>query len=173
MGLLQYPNNWKRQHGQLLEAVKMYREIQILNECFDQYVSGLLSALLWVTFQGEFNMVLCLLGATEVKYNGSKSMEFIADVIMRSAYIQGFFMAFISANYIVGSFGEVYNNSKTVLAKSSRIVKLQRISLACKYTKSFAPIKVSFGMSNFMDKTTPINFQRFIIDRIVDGLLVS
>lgn len=78
--------------------------------------------------------------------------------------------------FAYGFAGDLNKQSKIFVATlQSTKMFVARRSRKCLslFIQSCPPLKIRFGMSNYIDKTTPLIFQSFCSCRIVDLLLVK
>lgn len=79
---------------------------------------------------------------------------------------------------VYGFPGEFYQKSKLSLdflrrEASHKIIAARKRKYFFKFLRSCYVLKIRFGLSNFIEKTTPPEFQKFCTDRIIDILLTQ
>lgn len=101
------------------------------------------------------------------------SLSFVITIFFVSLAIQASLIILI----VYGFAGNVHTVSKVSLAKLEQVVRsgnfgrfnqryLERFLSSCQI------LKIKFGMSNFIEKSTPPIFQLFCIERCIDLLLL-
>lgn len=93
-----------------------------------------------------------------------------------------FVCSFIQCSFVIlGVFsfpGEFYQNSKEShdILKRKSLIKFRAAQVrrhTIQFLRSCNVLKIKFGLSNFIEKTTPPVFQLFCTDRIIDILLTQ
>ncbi|CAL8145171.1 unnamed protein product [Orchesella dallaii] len=152
-----------------MSQFRIYRQLQLLNKYFNEAHVGVI----FIT------MMTCSLVQTCVAY-------VIAGILTTATPTLSVPVVFVDlallvdttliSLYIFGKAGEVYSLSSGVLIKAqsstlNRSTRARKVRL--KFFKSCAPLKVYFGINNFIEKETPLKFLNFSIDRFVDLLLLG
>lgn len=147
-----------------------YRQIQILNSTFNRIESHQLVIFL-VCFGGaQITSVLQLFRRSDSE-TGAHSQ-------MMKYWISGFyfmimFFVTLAINFLFGCCGQVHASSLKTLAYIKHRKKVNEPKLFTKLVASYSVIKIKFGSTNFIEKITPVTFQLFLIQRIVDALLIK
>ncbi len=147
-----------------------HRTFHLIVERFNTYVSSVLVLFLITCGVCQIVSASILVQQTKLDLNISLPLNIIFVVIV-----------FETTLVIMGVFGfpgKFYQNSKSALDFLKRKVLLEiTTSRKRKYCTHFFEscqvLKIRFGLSNFIEKTTPPIFQLFCADRIIDVLLTQ
>lgn len=101
-------------------------------------------------------------------------------ILLSTFYFALLISMFFTTLAVFGFAGDFYASSFTTLSKFKRNAahQLKNISkrehsFRSRFLVSCQVQKVKFGLSNFIDKTTPVIFEMFCVNRIVDMLLLK
>lgn len=129
-------------------------------------------------------MVLVATGITEVICATTLIRQLAcnsAPILLNLFYFGFVLNAVVVAFVVYGFAGDFYVASHLALSKFKRQVRNQNAGSLPKHKRNFRSRflvscqveKVRFGLSNFIDKTTPAVFQLFCVNRVIDMLLVK
>lgn len=94
-------------------------------------------------------------------------------LFVNTYYLETVMMCAMVIDVLFGFCGHLFDTSKTCLDRLNHHQLLYQ-SKDCRRTlKSLTIIKILMGNDNYIEKMTPINYQQFTTDRIVDALLLS
>ncbi|CAL8133427.1 unnamed protein product [Orchesella dallaii] len=148
------------------KRMEMNRRIQLLNILFNEAYVGTLFA-----FVGGCSCALTALSYALLRIFTS-SLEFAVLVIIWLVLMA--VDAAIVMLYICKLAGSVNSVSKNVLQKQlAALSRKRKDGLTRRVLKSCPPIKVSFGLCNFIDNETPLEFLEFSVNRLVDLILLK
>lgn len=149
--------------------ISLCRANHVLAEIYNDSVRSILFFFLLTTGVGQITSAVTLIVQTP-----SDSVPFLANLFFVSLIPQS-----ILVNLVAFGFGgEFYKSSSSSLKRlKQNVLTLNSINRRDrKFLQAFLNScqvgKIRFGFSNFIEKTTPLIFQQFCIDRIIDLLLV-
>ncbi len=146
-------------------ALNELREIHLLTTMYNNGMRSIFFVALLGTGIAQIIPVVVLIRTT--------SLSFVITIFFVSLAIQASLIILI----VYGFAGNVHTVSKVSLAKLEQVVRsgnfgrfnqryLERFLSSCQI------LKIKFGMSNFIEKSTPPIFQLFCIERCIDLLLL-
>lgn len=152
----------------ILTDIIAYRSLQILIELFNVSMRSMLFLLLLACGTNQ------LASACGLIRNGS-SIHFIMSLLFEIMI----FETVIVIAVVYGLAGQFYDNSVKSIVKLEQMARYSHVKDKTnrKYILKFLMschfgLRIKFGLSNFIEKTTPLIFQKFCVDRIIDILLV-
>lgn len=146
-----------------------YRVIHLLVEFCNNLISSLLFLFLLACGTAQV-----MSAVTTILH--SSSLNFLLLLFFLMAVSQTFLIYLV----VYGFAGEFYRSSDLALLQLKRHIGINGIKIAKKehkyrekFLRSCQVQKIKFGMSNFIDKTTPLIFQLYCLNRIIDLILVG
>jgi len=163
--------------SKILSNTLMYRTVGLLNNWFNESYSFVMSLIIFAsTFTPTplLSLLLSLVRTFGVTMGSGKpfSIEKLILVVCL-AWLLG--MATLVLVYVIGNVGSLYevsgyglkkSRSATLVSNENRVVKWQAL-----FHKSCRPVKVAFGVSNFVEQTTPFKLFNCSFLMFVDILL--
>lgn len=154
--------------GDLENGLMLARQINLLAASFNKMFATLL-----VMISVHAVLMQIIGGYCLVRVLGGNE-----NVFSRLLFIFMIENGFVVTTLVYGFCGEVHDASNKgmkrikkyahVDGRSSRKMKMFR-----RVASSMPVLKINFGSGNFVEKSTPIVFQQFTIERLVDLLLLS
>ncbi|CAL8068500.1 unnamed protein product [Orchesella dallaii] len=149
-----------------------YRQMQILSSLFNESHVGIL----FVGLSGVSVLLTCFLHVL-FQIVTTSSIEIplpvaIWCVILVAQMVTTILFMFGKAGSLHSLHEENMQVAKMKIASSFEQKRKWRIEQR-QLIRSCAPVKVAFGISNFVEKETPLNFLDFSINRFVDMLLLE
>ncbi|CAL8136414.1 unnamed protein product [Orchesella dallaii] len=142
-----------------------YRRIQYSSKLFNEAYIGILFAML-------VGSSMILTSMTYIMFRVLNSTIIISLPVSVWILIE-IFDTVVVILYIFGQAGSLFSLSSQVLNEERSACLLGRANLhKRKVLRSCTPIRIEFGLSNFIDKVTPLKFVEFSIDRLVDLMLM-
>jgi len=146
--------------------VRIYRKIQLLSNLFNEAYVGILFVMLTGTSMVFTSMVYVL-------FRISVSSAEVPSLVLIWTLIEAIDCAVIIL-YIFGLAGTVSSLSKKVLDDTRADCQWKMVGISKrKELNACSPIKISFGISNYIEKPTPLKFLEFSINRFVDLVLID
>lgn len=150
------------------DGVVIYREMQIVTRLFNAMVSSLL-----VQFLIFLTITQVLYGLLLLSNNEELSGKFTMQLFLFLVLTNGV----VGVNLVFGFVAEVHfkswNCMKKLKENSRKMGNPRSVKLYMKILKSLPVVHVSFGSTNFIEKLTPVVFQQFATERLIDALLLS
>ncbi|CAL8145273.1 unnamed protein product [Orchesella dallaii] len=147
--------------------LETYRELQILNRLFNESYVALIFAII-----GAGSVSLTTFSYTLLKiYTSAIYFPIPVKIWILLMIVDGVIVIL----YVCGLAGSVFYLSQRMIQKrvSGKLCLTKNDRYKQKVAKSFSPIKISFGNSNFIEKETPLKFIEFSIYRFVDLILIK
>ncbi|CAL8145612.1 unnamed protein product [Orchesella dallaii] len=145
--------------------LRIYRRLYLLNNLFNHVYVGVFFVLL----------VGCTAVLTEITYIFFRmyNSAIVIPIPLTMFNLFGVIDVIIIILYVFGQAGCAFSLSKKVLEEERNACKLKckciwkgRLLASCR------PIRIEFGVSNFIEKETPLKFIEFAILRFVDQILI-
>ncbi|CAL8121119.1 unnamed protein product [Orchesella dallaii] len=145
---------------------ELNRRIQLLNTIFNEAYVGTIFA----------SLAGCSFALTMVSYTlfvvTTSSLDF--PFLVKVWLILMMFDGTVVMIYVCKLAASVFSMSKNVLMKQNSTLSATRMyRLKKRILRSCPPIKVSFGLCNFIDNETPLKLLQFSVDRFVDLVLTT
>lgn len=161
-------------------ATKQYREVQILTGYFNDSHKNCVVMLLITTVSGQVINILGLLsdgkGLGNMGDDGDgKYHELIAmatGYFLKVSYLEGVVLCVSCINFIFGFCGGVHDTSRKCLDGLMHLESLRKNKLLRRMVMSMPIVKVKCGSNNCLEKITPVVYQEFANEKIVDTLLL-
>ncbi|CAL8068530.1 unnamed protein product [Orchesella dallaii] len=148
----------------------LYRQIQLINKLFNEFHTNVLFVWMLVTCLAE-------------TFTAHASIKLISQKITKSTLLVALWTVITTVDsmfitlVVFGLAGSIHFLSWRTLEE----VRIRRSGLSegksqakmRKMLRSCPPIKITFGLSNFFEKTTPLNLFAYSIERLVDLLLLT
>lgn len=160
------------------KMVRFYRNIQMLTDVLNDYQSHQLIALLVMFGTAQVAATLQLLYISDATLtpdvSSSMMQKFFTKYWVHSFNIFAIFSTTPVIICLFGFCGQVHYESQKfqqtlkILAVTHKQSKEFR-----KIIQSIPEVKVKFGRSNFVEKSTPVVFQMFLMEKTVDILLTN
>jgi len=152
------------------ESTILYRQLKILLEIFNQIHSRILVVFLVTTKIGMVFSAVVLLSSGNVAKSNS-------NILVNMILCQYLLYATIFIMITFGSCGNVHQSSCEILStmrKKAEYFDKTGIEkrLVFRIIKSLPVLKIEFGITNFIEVTTPFMYLEFVLQRIVDCMLV-
>lgn len=161
-------------------VVNQYREVQILCGYFNEAHKNCVVMLLICTIGGQvINVAGLLSDASDVGSLGVKASETqhlllaqAAAYFFKISNIEGLILCVSCINFIFGFCAGVHCTSSKCLKAFKNSEKFQKNKLLKQLVRSMPPVKVKCGSDNFMEKITPVVYQQFSNEKIMESLLL-
>lgn len=165
---------------QINRVATQYRELQILAGYFNEAHKNCVVMLLITTVSGQvINMMGLLADLKDVGglglEEGEKQHPFVAMAIgyfLKVSYFEGVVLCVCCINFILGFCGAVHYTSTKFLKVLKSLENLHRNKLLRRLVQSMPPVMVKCGADNFVEKITPVVYQQFSNEKIVESLLL-
>lgn len=151
-----------------------YRQIQVLAGMFNEIERIQLVSILASVGTAQVVAACRLLGSSQSR---SLNTNLLAD--KASQYlVDGFHLIIlmntsIVINFTFGYCSQMNEASRKFLAKLKSSVRINKNSSSKRMIKSCAEVRVVFGENNYIEKLTPVVYQMFLVERIVELLLLN
>ncbi len=146
------------------KSILFFRQIQLVNYLFNTSHVGVLVSTLLVTIVSQTTMMYFML-KTFTGLNAPWPITLSNTLYTTDCFIM-----------ILGIFGfaaKVHSTSTEVLYKTKKMRVAQTNRTFSKFLKSCPVISIKFGMTNYIEKLTPLRFQDFNIGRFIDFILLE
>ncbi len=152
-------------------SITVYRAIHLLVELFNDAMNSQLFVLMLTCGITE---VIC--AGLIINRSGSSNLPFFLRMFFIILFVQAT-VGILGWYGFSGDFNQISERSLCKIRRHENITHLEHITRReRKYKKkllcSFQVQKIKFGLSNYIDKTTPAVFELFCLQRIIDLLLV-
>lgn len=158
-----------------LNAFKQYRQIQIMCGYFNQTHCFIITTCLSTAILGQVISFFGLL----TNENVSDSLhpvpdikQMIATYFLKMCFVEGLVLTITCINCMYGFCGNVNFTSEKCLRWLQHEPKVQKSVYLKILVRSLPPLKVKFGSVNYISKLTPVVFQQFTNERIIETLLI-
>ncbi len=168
---LDHSSGFKNSCGtRIFQEIVLCRFLHLLVKQYNKMMQTLLFLMLITCDTTE------IISATNIiHHSSSQSIPLPLKIFFAVASIQTGITILVAFGFTGDFYKESYK-SLAGLKKENRNVKLRSTRQEKKYRKTFLIScqvqKIQFGMSNFIEKTTPPIFQLYCMNRIIDLLLV-
>ncbi len=143
----------------------MYRELQILCWFFNKVHSIVLVSMIVVAIAGEIISSVSLL--CKIYKENAATVFFL-----RAFYAEGMVLDILCINLIFGYCADVYMQSDKCVKMLNHSVIIRKSIILKRAVWSMPKIKITFGLTNFMNRLTPVVFQDYTNEKIVEHLLL-
>lgn len=146
----------------------IYREMQILVRLFNAISSSLLVFfLIFLTIMQVLYGFLLLSNPEELE--GNLLMQVFLFLVLTNGVV--------GVSLVFGFCGEIHDKSwkcmETLKENSRKLGNPKSVRLYRRILRSLPVVHVSFGSTNFIEKLTPVVFQQFATERLVDAMLLT
>lgn len=117
--------------------------------------------------QGQVISVHCLVNKDETNSN-----EFAIDLFLFTFNIEGIILCVLCLNSIFGYCADVYENSRECIKMLNHLKPLRRSKLLKRMVWSMPRIRINFGKTNFVDRLSPVVYQQYTNDKIIEMLML-
>lgn len=153
----------------LLQELSIFRRIHLLVATYNEAMRTLLFMFLFTC-----GVTQVISAVTLITQPNSVSLPPLVYLFFGGVFIETILIILV----VYGFAGDFYQTSETSLAKLNQVVRSGRMQkkerkFREKYLLSCQVQKMNFGLSNFIEKTTPLIFQLFCLERIIDILLLT
>lgn len=164
--------------GRPFAAIRLYQQIQLLEVQFNQLLRAMLVFVLIQMMNLEMTGGLYLLTKDRSAF-GERTLP------MQIFFILIINDGFVGISKVFSACAEVHHSSKKVLSVMKKLNSFRfgrktgnesdqgKLKEYQKMVRSLRLVKVQFGSTNHIEKLTPIMFQQFVTDRLIDSLLMS
>lgn len=157
------------------KAAMFYRELQLMVQYFNAISSSQLVATLIAFGSVQVASVLQLFRSSSAT-SQSASLTFHQYAVKYSIVIFSLSILInmtITIIFLFGFCGRVNEASSKALLRLRRFSEFKTSTQYEKILRSLPTLKIYFGSTNFIEKQTPVVFQLFLLERIVDVLLLQ
>lgn len=146
----------------------MYREIQLLACYYNKINCYLVVAMVGAAVQGQ---VINFVGL--ISKDRSRSDGVAISLFLLMFNFQGMTLCVLCLNSIFRYCADVYENSRECVDKLNHSETLRMSKLLQRIIWSMPYVKVQFAKTNFIQRLSPVMYQQFTNEKIIDFLLLQ
>lgn len=155
-------------------TIQIYREIQLLTLYFNQMHSNVLVGMMATAVMGQVVSAVALIAKRNSAGGSGSDIEQKAIALFLLAYYtQGMTLCVICLIVIFGSCADVYELSNKYISYLRRSETMRKSKMLRRIVRSLPTVRVTFGRTNFVDQLSPVVYQQFTNEKIIDTLLLQ